>query len=394
MQMGLKNIAFLSCLLFISACGNKINKTQVSRAENLSLLTIEKECRDDSGTMSPEAQEIAQVYSDLQSRFPMAFWNIPEKSYDYKAPLIINLDKISQELVVIKKNLELPGYLESHLSEIATTLHYMRQNSVRYEEQKCQFSLLARKKIHDLRPYLETIDFCQEKKTSECAPETQNEEKFIEERLVKMCQSITNNKVACQAQYNLERQNRKISPLLKHYQNRFQKERYEKLFVLAEGHSKFNCSLLEEKVTIMKMKVFIGTWNVEKITGLLSVVAQTWSRGNFKLEIEITPEKGSDVIEIIPSNGFISYVPNNNTNLVYLSQQLDERSQGRILAHEFGHVLGFPDCYTEFFDGERSDLVYYEQPATDTNMMCSLREGVSIPDAYLAQLAQRSCVFN
>ncbi len=41
------------------------------------------------------------------------------------------------------------------------------------------------------------------------------------------------------------------------------------------------------------------------------------------------------------------------------------------IRHEFGHVLGFPDCYVEFFDRSLGKMVYYQ---LDTeNLMCSRR---------------------
>ena len=182
--------------------------------------------------------------------------------------------------------------------------------------------------------------------------------------------------------------------MLSHYQKRFEKERYDKLFVLRDSHLKFQCEQNEAQVVTMNLKVLSNGWDTEKLGRMLSYVSQMWTRGSFKLAIEIVEEKGSDVIEIIPTNGGISYVPDEDNTQVYLSQSLDAITQKKVLAHEFGHVLGFPDCYTEFYDGQKSDLVYYEISAEDTNIMCSLQSGVSVPDNYLQMLREKSCVFN
>lgn len=39
------------------------------------------------------------------------------------------------------------------------------------------------------------------------------------------------------------------------------------------------------------------------------------------------------------------------------------------VAHEFGHILGFPDCYSEFYEEETKSIIYYE--LDDKNIMCS-----------------------
>jgi hypothetical protein len=41
------------------------------------------------------------------------------------------------------------------------------------------------------------------------------------------------------------------------------------------------------------------------------------------------------------------------------------------IRHEFGHVLGFPDCYVEFYDADRDVMVSYQLDLD--NLMCSRR---------------------
>ena len=41
------------------------------------------------------------------------------------------------------------------------------------------------------------------------------------------------------------------------------------------------------------------------------------------------------------------------------------------IRHEFGHVLGFPDCYVEFYEPENGRMVNYQ--IDTSNLMCSRR---------------------
>ena len=44
------------------------------------------------------------------------------------------------------------------------------------------------------------------------------------------------------------------------------------------------------------------------------------------------------------------------------------------IRHEFGHVLGFPNCYLEFYDNDTATMVSYQLDVT--NLMCSRRPDI------------------
>jgi hypothetical protein len=53
------------------------------------------------------------------------------------------------------------------------------------------------------------------------------------------------------------------------------------------------------------------------------------------------------------------------------NQSLTEYGTRWTIRHEFGHVLGLPDCYIEFYDSEREVMVSYQLDLS--NLMCSRR---------------------
>src|SRR5439155_5532825 len=61
------------------------------------------------------------------------------------------------------------------------------------------------------------------------------------------------------------------------------------------------------------------------------------------------------------------------------------------IRHEYGHVLGFPDCYHEFYDVEEEVFVSYQLDVT--NLMCSRRGKLKethyneLKKAYFKQLS-------
>jgi hypothetical protein len=53
------------------------------------------------------------------------------------------------------------------------------------------------------------------------------------------------------------------------------------------------------------------------------------------------------------------------------NRPLTDYSARWTIRHEFGHVLGFPDCYVEFYDSERGVMINYQLDIE--NVMCSRR---------------------
>ena len=402
MRLMVKNVVLIGCLIFVSACGKKVNSMKNSpfEANNLTLMMLEKQCSTNKVTREPVTVEIENLYTEFQLKYPMSFFIIPPRYYDYKTPLVINLEELEKKITDLKNKSLNEEYVSGNATSMAIELYYLYQNTMRFEAQKCNMTALAAKKTSDLRPYLEMNDFCKEKEGAPaCGADTirnlsASEATFIEERTIKMCEAFDQTNVNCQAQYNIEEQKKNLPSLVSQYQTRFQKERFEKLFLLRSSHLRFQCIKDDEEIVTMNLKVSSIGWDTNTLKSLLTFVSSMWTRGNFRLAIELVEETGSDVIEIRPTTGGVSYVPDNENRLVYLSQSLDIDTKKKVLAHEFGHVLGFPDCYTEFFDKQTNDFIYYEMGKDNNNIMCSLRNDVIVPDDYLVQLTQNSCVFN
>ena len=64
------------------------------------------------------------------------------------------------------------------------------------------------------------------------------------------------------------------------------------------------------------------------------------------------------------------------------NQALNEYDSTWTIRHEFGHVLGFPDCYVEFYDEEAGLMINYQ--IDTSNLMCSRRG--HLQDKHFQQL--------
>jgi hypothetical protein len=60
-----------------------------------------------------------------------------------------------------------------------------------------------------------------------------------------------------------------------------------------------------------------------------------------------------------------------NTITMDANLPLQQYSSRWTIRHEYGHVLGFPDCYLEFYDTKEKVMINYQIDIT--NLMCSRR---------------------
>lgn len=96
-----------------------------------------------------------------------------------------------------------------------------------------------------------------------------------------------------------------------------------------------------------------------------------WKVGEWSLKLPFTNANNHASVVFLPDvtpqvNGL-----GGNRITMNSRQPLTEYDAQHTIRHEFGHVLGFPDCYVEFFDEDLGAMVNYQ---VDTgNIMCSRR---------------------
>lgn len=93
-----------------------------------------------------------------------------------------------------------------------------------------------------------------------------------------------------------------------------------------------------------------------------------WKWGDWQLDLYFTPDAAVHV-EFVP--GETPHVNGIGGNTITMdgNAPLTEWDVQWTIRHEFGHVLGFPDCYIEFYDSNLKAMVNYQ--IDTTNLMCS-----------------------
>ncbi|MFA6238297.1 MAG: hypothetical protein WC635_13270 [Bacteriovorax sp.] len=350
----------------------------------------ENKCNEQASGETDISKAIRQLYFTAKQNDPQSFYFINSRFYNYENPLILSMESLERSYADLTKT--------PVMSQNAEELTYLFFGSRRFEDLKCSFKNLIQKKKYDIRPFLDVAHTCSKKNGNEVCDEMQllkissELESWSGDHALGLCRSFS-KEASCRIEFNNHRRKKTVGTMLQHYYDRFQTERFEALFKLRPSHQKYLCRKLDEKI-VMTVEVLEGSFDHDLMTELLSYVETAWSRKDFTLKLELVKNYNEKVVAIIPTDKGISYVPEENNRMVYLSAMNDRETMKRVLAHEFGHVLGFPDCYIEFFDDSKKELVYYEIAKNNTNIMCSLKTGVSVPDDYYTQLIQKSCLFN
>lgn len=116
------------------------------------------------------------------------------------------------------------------------------------------------------------------------------------------------------------------------------------------------------------MRVHFTLPNSEDRRSFLSVnIEDEWRWADWKLALDF----GNSGVEVIWTPNTTPHVPGLGASTIYMdeNQPLTEYDAQWTIRHEFGHVLGFPDCYIEFYDKDAGEIINYQIDID--NLMCS-----------------------
>jgi hypothetical protein len=147
------------------------------------------------------------------------------------------------------------------------------------------------------------------------------------------------------------------------------KKQWDSFFVLSNARS----DILWKSDAPAEMTVpFLLPERAEVRTWLQENIEDEWRLPDWNLRLAFT-EKGASHARIEFEPGATAHVNGLGGNVITMnsSRDLHDWQEKWTIRHEFGHVLGLPDCYVEFYDEAAEVMVSYQ---IDTaNLMCSRR---------------------
>lgn len=99
-------------------------------------------------------------------------------------------------------------------------------------------------------------------------------------------------------------------------------------------------------------------------------IEEEWRFEAFQLRLRFEPDADPRVVFAPGATPHVNGL-GGNTITMDANRDIDEYLTRWTIRHEFGHVLGFSDCYVEFYDTTRKVMINYQ--IDTTNIMCSRR---------------------
>lgn len=293
----------------------------------------------------------------------------------------------------------------SSLNQIGKEINSLRDKLNRWKAAQCSLYFLEQKSKNDVRTYMNLKENSCEISSSEGCLERQlvNYKKLplatqrsLKKSLMSLCLEQFMAPL-CEADFAQSLREKNLLKFSKFYLEAFKKRRVDKLFSIAYPR-KFKCEKKESGKVIIKIPFYLSNSQVSSFSGgakgIFNFIENKWKNSNVEIKLINAPKfVQNKTLNIQFTNLGVSTVDERRPKTMNIDRRLTGYRLAQTISHEFGHVLGFPDCYIQFFDRKSSELVYYELDHGRQNIMCSTQMGYKAPASYLDELAEKSCQF-
>lgn len=271
-------------------------------------------------------------------------------------PFLVN----GQELV------ETPPVADEVFLKSIRDLNSVYQGAVRWLGEEPYFLEYEANNIYDIRGiYFMKKDADIETKIKNFAANTPEDIVLIKNWLVSICHNSEKSLDACTKELALAEKNQTVFDFYQSYIVKAKKT-YDDFFTVNPVRKDITWSADGQTLT----QNFIDP-NVAKVANWLKTnIEEEWKATGFQLIINFVKENPiSPYIEFV--KGVTPHVSGENWEKVTMDPDysLDDYNTQWTIRHEFGHILGFPDCYLEFYNSKEETMTYYTIE-TD-NLMCA-----------------------
>jgi len=368
-KRGLLSI-FLTVALFVSSCGpSQINPFQ-SNTINASLTVSQalKMCSDQS------AEEFVAI-SALRSKH--------ELGYQWLARVVVTNPKKELNTISYLSRKELKAKAIEMLSgPLASAEIISLDQAIKYRKQLDELKLLQQQierleflECHmDEYFYLGKIPF---KSYVELVGGVGDEQSVVE-----LC-TVFRNSASCKAELYMAKAHSIVAQMINKYKQQFEIRFLNPRFNLGAKHPSISCQKVNGS---FELKVLINASPVDFMA--VKNAAKFWRSDDKKVSLSIIESNNAEAIKINRIASGPSHVNMLERSSINLAPGLDHP---KVIAHEMGHILGYPDCYFEAWDKEKEAFLYLDLDPMGNNLMCNINEKAVIPDQYFDQLIHSYC---
>jgi hypothetical protein len=186
----------------------------------------------------------------------------------------------------------------------------------------------------------------------------------IKDALVKICLNSRDSLTSCKKKVDAAFADNTLTALYTKYFASAQKN-WNDFFIIPSNGTRSDLDWTGNILTVP-----FNTPSIPKFIPYLQVnIEDEFRFGDWKLKMNFGTFSNGPVLVFRP--GVVPHVNGLGGNQIVMdsNQPIEEYESQWTIRHEFGHVLGLPDCYHEFYDTNLNAYVNYQLDITD--LMCS-----------------------
>jgi hypothetical protein len=328
----------------------------------------------------PQAQWILLTTPETQHAYPM------DKPSVYNGDLVVKeyngkMQAMNAAIATVLTGTEtlpsVPPVDDVEFTTAVRAIDQCYQTASRWLMMKPYLNELAQEKRNDVRGYYFLSQMTdRQQKLQNFSSLGGDERKQIREWLLEMCLNAKGDETVCSQEFSLTINNKAdLNALYMAYETS-SKALYQSYFSIPAVSRRPDMIF----ANIDGVDTFIIPFLTPTLPRVLSFVRDNveaeWTQASItpwalKLNMVGTDDGKTPHVEF--QAGATPHVNDIAGNIITMDQNvsLDDYGNNWTIRHEFGHVLGFPDCYLEFYDKDQGVMTNYQLDIT--NVMCSRR---------------------
>lgn len=308
-----------------------------------------------------------------------------QPAYPIEAPRISNPTLILKEFEGLKQTLpgwyqavlfdgaefaENPPVPDEEFIQLGMRVEFNYTRASRWLLQEPELEQYAARRRDDIRGYYFAAKDSQfESKLALWSTLGASEKETFSSWLIGMCRNANVGEPTCKKELEktISEHSNPVAFNAKYFS--YGKRRYNSFFDLAVKRGDVEWSPGKPNLMILPFQEPVGTEGAKDF--LISNIEEEWQWLPWQLKLFFTKSKNHPKVEFVA--GATPHVNGLGGSIITMdaNKPLTEYDVRWTIRHEFGHVMGFPDCYVEFYDSTENLMVSYQLDIT--NLMCSRR---------------------
>jgi hypothetical protein len=244
------------------------------------------------------------------------------------------------------------------------------QLAARYKMMKPYKKEMAEIAAYDVRGYLLLSEDAEiDSKLAAWAELSTATQRSLATSLEQICRNSETDRIACSQEFNQALTTKDILA----YKNKYMpaaKANYDSFFQIPKARTDGRWS---DKTGNILTLPFADPHDARVVDFLKFNIEDEFRWADWRLQLEFIETDSKDTTHIVFEAGSTPHVDELAGSVITMDANapLSEYDVQWTIRHEYGHVLGLPDCYIEFYDEDVDAIVSYQLDVT--NLMCSRR---------------------